>query len=126
MFSKFGKYLLIILVIFLTSCSDDDSETGLASQILGTWERVTINNNETTTYRLVFSGTNEGVEIYRITDQNDMDISSANEFVWDYDGNATVTFNTTVIYNLTTNEGVLQLENGTETPIVKISDEYLY
>ncbi|RNC86974.1 MAG: hypothetical protein ED556_06005 [Winogradskyella sp.] len=109
----------------MTSCSNDVSEIDVSSEILGTWERVTVNNNETTNYRLVFSDTTNGLEIHSVTNQENMIVSNATEFTWDYDGNATITINNT-LYTLVTNGDMLQLEDGVETPIIKISDQFLY
>ncbi|WP_296320697.1 hypothetical protein [Winogradskyella sp.] len=122
---KFTKLILITLVVFVTSCSNDVSEIDVSSEILGTWERVTVNNNETTNYRLVFSDTTNGLEIHSVTNQENMIVSNATEFTWDYDGNATITINNT-LYTLVTNGDMLQLEDGVETPIIKISDQFLY
>jgi len=118
--------VILSLVFVLSSCSTDDTNVS-NKDILGVWERLEIINNETTLLRLVFGDANRAIKIERTNFDDGTEISSANSYEWLLNENEVILTgeNTaTLIFELNSSADPMQLENGTDSPIIKVSDDF--
>ncbi len=124
---KVTSFLIIFFSLVLISCSEDDSVDNEVS-VLGVWEKIQVNVESTTTFRLVFGSNNIGIKTENIQYTSGEIISNALNFTWELNDNEVNLYDNNEVqidtYTIT-NEGELFLTNGT-LQLEKVSDDYTH
>jgi len=124
---KVTSLLIIFFSLVLISCSEDDRVDNEVS-VLGVWEKIEVNVESTTTFRLVFGSNNIGIKTESIQYTSGEIISNALNFTWELNDNEVNLYDNNEVqidtYTIT-NEGELFLTNGT-LQLEKVSDDYTH